>query len=434
MEERIVAQSAFATARQDAVDGTSGRPVRLGGAIQLPTRTTTARAPSILARALPAGLVGMAGLVLVIEWLVAIGTAGAEPQSRVEHSWRFTAQHVPRRGERLDVVCFGDSLVKLGILPRVLQAHSGLSAANLAVLAGQAPTSYLLLRRVLETGHRPRAVIVDFSAPMLSQPPSMNSACWAAFADHRDFRDLISHTRDPFLILRIAVCWACPSWNGRDTIRVALLDGLHGGVAACSRAADCRVFERNWHFNRGAQVAPRDFVPVEKTLARAPEPAEWDWRPHPVNAAYVVRFLRMAESHGILVCWVLPPATPAWCERHRAAGVIQAHQNFVRSCVEQFPALVVLDAQCTAWDIRAFRDPIHLNRDGALALSLAVGDAITAALRGTLMQRRWLALDASARIAASPALEGELEDLDQSRLALSQNKPRPLVQSAEEQN
>ena len=61
--------------------------------------------------------------------------------------WRMSgwaARHV----RRSEVLCFGTSLSKHGVLPRVIEhLQTGKRAYNLAVFSGPVPASYFLLRR-----------------------------------------------------------------------------------------------------------------------------------------------------------------------------------------------------------------------------------------------------------------------------------------------
>ena len=75
----------------------------------------------------------------------------------------------------------GDSLAKLGVAPSLVEARSGRSVYNLAVCAGQAPSSYFLLRRVLDSGARPTAILVDFF-PRLLQVPPQHTPLWPALS------------------------------------------------------------------------------------------------------------------------------------------------------------------------------------------------------------------------------------------------------------
>ncbi len=102
-------------------------------------------------------------------------------------------------------------MVKLGVLPRVIEDSLGLSAYNLAVLAGQPASSCFLFRQLLESGHRPRAVIVDFSAPLLTMSLQNNRECWAELANGRDAIELALEAGDPALGIAVLSRWLVPS-------------------------------------------------------------------------------------------------------------------------------------------------------------------------------------------------------------------------------
>jgi hypothetical protein len=318
----------------------------------------------------------------------------------------------------------------LGILPRVLEERLGASAYNLAILGGQAPSSYFLLRRVLERGYRPKAVIVNFSALLLAMDPRLNAAGWSTLADGLDGRELAWRTRDPAFAAALSVPSLIPSWSFRDAVRTAVALESHVAPNGGEERDDLRVFERNWRLNRGAQVAPRHFVPIEGALSQPSERGDWSWRPHPTHAFYVERFLRLAQSQGTPVFWVLTPAMSEWRERIERAGMSRAYREFIQDYLSRFPGLTILDGHNLAWDRWAFRDPIHLNRDGALSLSVAVADSIRPRRGGSANESRWIELG---RIEQPPPSEFQnlLEDLDQSRLAVH---PLPRAESAREES
>ncbi|HKI17220.1 MAG TPA: hypothetical protein VKA15_05050 [Isosphaeraceae bacterium] len=370
---------------------------------------------------MPDGLIGMVGLVIAIECAVAHFCSIDICRSHLPLSWRKSSQSVASNEAKAEILCFGDSLVKLGVLPRVIEDRLGVSAYNLAVLAGQPASSFFLFRQVLESGHRPRAVIVDFSAPILTMPLRTNLEGWAELATCRDTIELALEAGDPALGFAIASRWLVPSRSRQATLRPALAVGQEHDRTG-STVVDRRVFERNWSRNRGAQVAPRQFVPIAGALPAPPKEGEYQWRPKPVHAAYVARFLSLAKSHGIPVYWVLPPVVASRRERLESSGVVAAYDAFVVSFATAYAGLTILDGNSLDWGARAFRDPIHLNRDGAVAFSLAIARSLARRLgradRAGLP--RWVRLDAPLDISGQP-WERLLEDLDESRRAFEQN-------------
>ncbi len=167
-------------------------------------------------------------------------------------------------------------------------------------------------------------------------------------------------------------------------------------------------------------MAPREFVPIAGALPNPPKPGEYQWRPRAVHTAYVARFLNLARSYAIPVFWVLPPVVASRRERIGSSGVTAAYDAFVASYLSAYPGVTILDGQNLDWDTEAFRDPIHLNRDGAVAFSLAIARTLHERLGLAIGANtpRWVKLPAHQEVSAHP-WEDLLEDLDQSRSALS---------------
>ena len=129
-------------------------------------RTTVAHAPNRLTW--PLGLIGTLALIGAVERFRAPRAHASRPTRRVEMSWQDAQRAAAGAEGRSDVLCLGDSRIKLGLLPRVLEDRLGVSAYNLGILGGQAPASYFLLRKVLERGIRPRD-----SRRLLREPPEL---------------------------------------------------------------------------------------------------------------------------------------------------------------------------------------------------------------------------------------------------------------------
>jgi hypothetical protein len=351
-----------------------------------------------------------------------------DEHSRLGASWRSAFHDAVRSESRADILCFGDSLIKLGILPRVLEDRLDQSAYNLAVLGGQPPTSHFLLRRVLESGHRPRALIVNFSPLLLGMDPRVGLEWWATLPTAGERLELARRIGDPALSGSLIVHGAIATLTWRNAFRTALGFSSFEPAREEARPArdELRALLRNWRLNRGAQVAPRAFVAVQGSLPRSYDGAGWRWQPHPVHAYYVDRFLAQAEGQRIPVYWILPPAEPGWLDRNERVGTLGAYRRYVRDRLARFPGLTVIDLQRAGWDRSWFRDPIHLNRDGAIRLSLAVAEAIAQARDARDGTARWITLDGGG--SAPPRSFQELiEDLDQSRLAVNQGENGPIT-------
>jgi hypothetical protein len=205
-------------------------------------------------RLAPRGLLGC----LVLALLVELGIA-SNPL-RFRHLWNWdwwlTARAATRAATRCEVLCFGDSLVKFGVLPSVLEARLGGRAYNLSLSAGQPPACYFLLRRALESGARPRALLVDFVPHGLAGDPRCGNRLWPELLDARDALDLAWTARDTELAARVLLARLLPSLRGRYEIRANILAALRGEAPMEWLASHAYV--RNTRINRGAYVAAKN--------------------------------------------------------------------------------------------------------------------------------------------------------------------------------
>ncbi len=138
-----------------------------------------------------------------------------------------------------------------------------------------------------------------------------------------------------------------------------------------------------------------------------------DWLSRPEHNVYARRFLTLARQHDITVVWVLPPTTPALEEERVRRGLSVRFTDYLLRFQAIYPNLYVVDGRSAGYDHHLFIDAVHLDRDGATALTLGITDTIKALLAGHAPARadgRWIALAAPERPAAPPALE----DMDQS--------------------
>jgi len=367
-------------------------------------------------RRVPWGLAGMVGLVVWLE--TGVARRGVDLLDVDDWAYRQSSRAASSAGQAggAGVLCFGDSLIKFGVVPKGVEEGSGLRAWNLAVSGGQAPASYLLLERALDSGARPAAVVVGFAPRLLALGPQHNLARWAGVAGPVGAARLAWSARDPGLFAAVVLRRLLPSALAREGIRDQVVSAL-GGRVDSHRWANL-LASRNWSRNAGAQLVPaaaggslgalsdQDVEAYRKGYYPA-------WSCDPANDRAVGRFLALAASRGVAVYWVLPPVLPALQTRLTAVGFDAAHEAYVRSWQSRYPGLTVLDGRGRVADPSAFHDPNHLAACGAYAFSLALG----AALRGdhsTPVGGRWVRLP---ECRPCPLPEG-VEDLDGSRLAL----------------
>ena len=333
-------------------------------------------------RAVPRGFLGMLVLVALGEWLIARvepAINGFEPWD-----WRQTGRAATASADvqRAAVLCLGDSLVKLGIQPKVLASGLGgdRSAYNLALCAGRAPASYFLLRRALAAGARPEALVVDFNDSFLAEPPATTLRLYAELLGPGEARELARAGAEPDFAATIGVMQVLPAARNRFEVRRVILDLIQGRSDFAAKSARAVAMRRNWRANLGAQVMPKVPVPMPA------DPAAWawvqpsGWRADPTNAAYVAAFFELAEAHAIPVFWLLPPLHPGFAARTKELGGNPAFDAFVRATTARFPRVVVVDGRDARYDPAVYVDMAHLDRDGSARLSASLAGVMADAL------------------------------------------------------
>ena len=370
-------------------------------------------------RRAPRGLLGMLALVVLVEG--ALAGRGMDFLDMDDWAYQRNDRWAGREGARADVLVFGDSLMKYGVLPEGLNARSGRKAFNLALPGGQAPASYVLLERAFEGGARPSAVVVDFAPKLLSAGPRHNLDRWASLLRPAEAVRLAWSAGDAGFFARVEAGRLLPSVRGRSSIRANALAAL-AGPGDWRRWMNA-VTLRNWLKNGGAQLMPASPT-VPKLTAEEIERYRAGFygkmECHPVNAEAVDRFLSLASSRGVPVYWVLPPVVPALRARTPVDGFDADHEAFLKGWQARYPNLVVVDGRSAVPDPASYYDPNHLSARGAYAFSLGLGDVLrkTLPVDGGPAPRvpptRWVAVPPCPTV----ALPEGLEDIEASRLAL----------------
>ena len=187
-------------------------------------------------RVVPWGLLGMLGLIVAIETIVARDVLDfSDP---VSLSWRLAARSARDEAPSRPVLCAGDSLVKHGLIPKVIAARSGLASVNLAVARGPAPATFFLVRRALEAGARPAALVVDFKPNVLVGGPRYNVRYWQEILTFRESLELARSAGSGSLFLELAVGHLLPSFRSRHEIRSNMRAALRGEIdpLACDQS------------------------------------------------------------------------------------------------------------------------------------------------------------------------------------------------------
>ena len=358
----------------------------------------------------------MLGLVVAIENFVARDVLDfSDP---VSLSWRLAARSARDEAPRCTVLCAGDSLVKHGLIPKVITARSGLAAVNLAVARGPAPATFCLVRRALEAGARPAALVVDFKPNVLAAGPRYNVRYWQEILSLRESLDLARSAGSGSLFFELAVGHLLPSFRSRHEIRSNLRAALSGEIDPL-RAIN-RTCQRNWSLNDGANVAAKN--PAFDGLVGADDDQKYQtraFRRHRVNAEYIRRLLNLAATRNVPVYWLLPPLAPQLQARREQTGAEADFTRFVRSFQTPTANLTVLDARHAGYDHTLFVDPTHLDGQGAYTLSRDVADILRHdRASGGLGKQRWVDLPP---YHACP-VEVALEDIEQSRQAVTRTR------------
>jgi hypothetical protein len=365
-------------------------------------------------RAWPAGLLGMVALVAAVE--AAVKRHWEVLTAPVAFSWRWSAEAAAREAVGCRVLCAGDSLVKHGLIPRVVEDRTGRRAYNFAAAAAPASLTYFVLRRAFAAGSRPDALVIDFKPSMLAGGPRYGLRNWPEVLTPGETCDLIREARGGAFAAELLLAELLPTFRARHDLRDALRAALRGETPRLrAMNAICR---RNWSVNAGANIAARrPGYDGAMTETEHRELLSDRFGNHRVNASYVRRTLDLAAAHGVRTYLIIPPLAPALLARRGQTGAEEGYTAFLRSLRQHDPTLTVLDARPSGYPPSVFVDPIHLDRRGATALSAAVSGI----LRDDLNRRadepprrppgRWVVLPPY-RDTPEPSL---MEDVEQSR-------------------
>ncbi len=371
-----------------------------------------------LLRSVPLGLVGMIALVAAIE-----ATVAGRPLDYLDPaslSWRLAADAARDEAPGCRVLCVGDSLVKHGVIPAIVEAGTGRRTANLAVARGPAPATYFLLRRALDAGARPDAVVLDFKPSVLIGGPRHNLRSWQEILSAREALELTLEGGAGPSWPRSRLGRLLPSFRSRHEVRGHILAALRGDPSPLRLTN--RMCRRNWLVNDGANVAARN-----PAFRGAPGPNEKApisdrWYCQRVNAAYRPPHPRPGLAHGIRVYWLLPPISPWLQARREATGAEAGYLRLVRSSQARHPNLTIVDGRHSGYDHTVFVDTTHLDGQGAAVLSADLAALLARDLPTATAPGRWLELPPYRP--RPPAIP--LEDVEQSRRVVLATPGRPI--------
>jgi hypothetical protein len=327
----------------------------------------------------------MVCLVAAVE--VGVEACALAPANPVTANSHFAAEMAAREAPGCDLLVFGDSQAKCGVYPAVLETGLGTRAYNLAILASPPPASYFLLRRALDAGARPRAILVGYmtlSGNAVDHLPSLEG-----LAGMREAIDLAWNTGDARLFGRMTVAHIFPSVRGRYALRAQIMR------LACTPNDPQRARVRDhlalWTAHRGAaRMASAETSDGHIETDLRDKVYSRRWLVSAVYARYFRRFLDLAAAREIPVFWVLFPIIPeAQALRDRLELEVH-HTRNVRTFQERYSNLCVIDARHAQYPHTAFIDSCHLNDVGALRLSTEIAAIVAERLRAASWRSQWI--------------------------------------------
>jgi hypothetical protein len=320
----------------------------------------------------PAGLIGMIVLVFGIETTVA--TQDVKVLNYISSQWRETDRTIPQAAG-CDVLVLGDSLMKHGLISRVVEAQlgEGHRVYNLALPGGSAPSSYIMLRRVLEAGMKPSVLLVD--GENFDDNPFRLDSGWPELLTPRELLELSWNANDPHFFAETALKEVLPSARHRYDLRSIVRKTLSGQVP--NEARLLAAIRRNTRQNGGSFVFAHQYD-LSKPDPRPGDLDRQNYQPgpfycHTLNVSYAIRFLELAQSRGIEVVWLLPPNHPEVEIRRLRGGRIGGYLAFLGILQARFPNLTLASGLEGEYPQETLYDTVHLNKTGAIIFSDSVG-------------------------------------------------------------
>lgn len=356
----------------------------------------------------PMGLIGMLALIVGVESFLI--RRDYDFTTLLASNWRIEGRAPAKVASKHEILCFGDSMVKFGVQPRVLGARVGKSSYNFALYCGSAPSSYYMLERAFRSGAKPAALVVDFQ-PELLMGDSMRilSRVYPELLTCREIAELCWEAKDPGRFAEFLVARLLPSARKRFEIRASIAAAIKGESASVKDGI--LAARRNWKLNKGAEVLPKNphYRGEIPDLGAYPAMFWTPWYADKLNDLYVRCFLRLAASRKVPVFWVLQPNAAEVDLRREKVGYNAQYEAYVRSYLRKFPNLFVIDGRHVNYPYQVFTDPVHLDRNGATAYSLGIADVLRAHLVDHGPGPRWVPLPDHRDEGNAIALEDNLE-------------------------
>lgn len=318
----------------------------------------------------------MLGAILAVIFVESMFARHDLDLSRPENmGWRWGRSAARREAPKADILGFGTSMMQAGFLPREIAARTGRPTYSMAVVSSQMPYSYYIFKHAIDSGAKPSAVIIDFPVNFLGTALDSQSASWPDALSVADTLDMAWNLGDArFFAAVLSEKWL-PSLAYRLQIRKAVLAALRGESA--SLRADNLAYTRNHNRNLGATVTGKnasyngEITPFYRDVFLSDH-----WRADPIKARYFRRLIKLAAANDAKVYWLITPFAPELQAGRDEKNLDALYNEFARVMTSNFPNLTVLDARHSGYGVKTFRDAIHLDIDGASALSHAVADVL----------------------------------------------------------
>ncbi len=342
----------------------------------------------------------------------------------VSLSWRYSALAARSQVCDKDLLLVGDSLIKHALIPSVMRNISGQRAENLG--AARCPTlmTYFLLRRALEAGARPRAIVFNAKPAVLIGGLDFTQRYWQETLTARELIELFQMMPRCDYFAATLAGRALPSLRSRLEIRSHLLAVLRGDAGPLYEIN--RALWRNWKVNDGANVVLLESpYNGELTAKDAQNLHPNAFYADKSNAKAIYLLLTLAQQENIPVFWLLPPLSPNLQSVREQSRAERAYENFIRGYQARYPrTLSILDGRRAGYPAAVFTDATHLNARGAVSLSRSVAKVIARDGGDPALESipEWITLEPwSERPAESMAA---LEDVETSRALV---KAHPLL-------
>ncbi len=311
----------------------------------------------------------MLAIVAAVESL--LGSCDVAATTHLVDSWTEAhARAVSADVRESAILCLGDSQIQQGLRPLSL----GLPAYNLAVQGGQPAASEALLRRALDAGARPRAVVVGFFPALLASDLKINLRQWPEILGPLGAVELGCRAHDVDLGVKTLLGVALRSYRSRAEIRSAIGTMVRGGENAETPLVVRDRLSRG--SLRGSLELPEGRCFADEVIPTGPPSAAKPWKPRREHERAIRRMLALAEAQGIDVYWVTTTLSPGALAVRTHLGLHAGYRDYLRGLQAEFAGLTVLDVDGMGFDASAFYDALHLKRDGAARLSAAVAAAI----------------------------------------------------------